>query len=91
MVRQAASRTRNAIIRRKKKDIQRVYAMETAANPNHRTELDKGRPPLGSGLMGRVRDFTTFQGLTTLLLGSKFTPSLLIRGNHGHTRNIQVF
>jgi hypothetical protein len=32
-----------------------------------------------------------FQGLTTLLLGSKFTSSLLIRGNHGHTRNIQVF
>ena len=34
---------------------------------------------------------SAFQGLTTLLLGSKFAPSLLIRGNHGHTRNIQVF
>jgi hypothetical protein len=32
-----------------------------------------------------------FQGLTTLLLGSKFASSLLIRGNHGYTRNIQVF
>ena len=32
-----------------------------------------------------------FQGLTTLLLGSKFTSSLLIRGNHGYTRNIQIF
>ncbi len=33
----------------------------------------------------------SFQGLTTLLLSSKFISSLLIRGNHGHTRNVQVF
>jgi hypothetical protein len=34
---------------------------------------------------------SAFQGLTTLILGSKFISSLLIRGNHGYTRNIQIF